>query len=113
MRIPNTHKSIKKFNSLGGLMPVDRVKEWTDFNNKVILHIKNYAIPQYKNEDGDDQIRGFSSADCVQNMKRYLNRYPINARGEMETLRDFIKLAHYAQLAYDIFRKERDLSDFY
>lgn len=92
---------------------IDRIKDWEIFSAKVLTHIKQYTLPQYQNPGGDDQVEHFSSHDCIQNIKRYINRFGTNRRGEAETLRDIIKVAHYAQFAYDKFRKENNLPDTY
>jgi hypothetical protein len=94
-------------------MAIDRIKDWGIFSKKVLKHIEVYTIPQYQNPDGNDQVEHFTSHDCVQNIKRYINRFGSNARGPAESLRDLIKVAHYAQLAYDKVKKENSLSDTY
>jgi hypothetical protein len=92
---------------------IDRINDWKVFSAKVTTHIKEYTIPQYQNPDGDDQVEHFSAHDCIQNIKRYINRFGSNSRGAAETLRDIIKVCHYVQLAYDKFREENDLPDTY
>lgn len=75
---------------------IDRVKEWNMFSNMVLEHVKNYAEEQY-----DDTRAGIETAtDCLKSMGRYIQRYGKGARGEIEQARDFLKLAHYASLAY-------------
>ena len=79
---------------------MDRLKEWREFSKKVELHIENYANVQYGNAGGNEQIDEFSPEDCWQNMQRYYNRRKHNARGEVEALRDLLKVAHYAQVIH-------------
>jgi len=94
-------------------MPVDRINDWKRFSRKVLAHVKGYTIPQYETKEGDDQVERFTSRDCVQNIKRYINRFDTNVRGESETLRDLLKVAHYSQFAYDKFKAEHNLEDVY
>ena len=86
----------------------ERAVDWCRFQCRVFAHIENYTVPQY-GDKSDDQASEFTSQDCVTNIKRYANRFGKNSRGEKEQLLDLIKIAHYAQLAYD--KLDEELKD--
>jgi hypothetical protein len=95
-------------------MPLDRLGDWTTFSKKVLKHIITYTIPQYQNEDNErDQVGAWTADDCMIAIKRYVNRYGKNFRGNQEALRDLIKIAHYAQFTYDKLREELGEPDVY
>jgi hypothetical protein len=81
---------------------IDRVQEWEAFSEMVKIHIKEYTIPQYGNSTDPeiDQVGAWTARDCLQSIMRYINRYGKNARGDVEQMRDFLKIAHYGALAY-------------
>ncbi len=91
----------------------DRLKQWFDFEDQVRLHINTYTREQYGNPDGQEQVETFTATDCWKNIQRYFNRRNANTRGSKEKLRDLIKVAHYAQLAYDKLKAELDEPDVY
>ena len=91
----------------------DRLKQWLDFNEQMRRHILGYTLAQYGNPDGNEQVDSFSVEDCWKEMQRYYNRRHANVRGNQERLRDLIKIAHYAQFAYDKLRAELGESDVY
>ncbi len=95
-------------------MALDRLGDWEEFSRKVQKHILKYTIPQYQNEDGEsDQVGIWTASDCVNAIRRYIGRFDKNSRGEIDQLRDFLKIAHYAQFAYDKYRDEKGLPDVY
>lgn len=72
---------------------------WDTFASIVAMHVAEYSVPQY----GDyptDQLTNYTADDCMKAIQRYANRWGNNARGEDESLRDLLKIAHYAQTAY-------------
>jgi hypothetical protein len=73
--------------------------EWEQFNDEVIAHIASYCIPQYGNAP-DDEVGAWTAKDCMRAIAKYLGRYGKNARGDADQERDFLKIAHYACLAY-------------
>jgi len=74
-----------------------RGDDWREFAEKVADHVENYTVPQYGGK-GEDQVTEWTLEDCALTIKRYVARIGKNARqGEQE--RDFLKIAHYAQLA--------------
>lgn len=91
----------------------NRLFEWLEFNSQVMRHIEQYTMAQYGNKEGNEQVDSFSVEDCFKSMERYFNRRNANVRGNKEKLRDLIKIAHYAQLAYDKLRRELDERDVY
>jgi hypothetical protein len=77
-----------------------RSNDWVIFSLEVHNHINNYTIPQY-GDKGADIASDYTLEDCVRNMARYLARAGKNSRPGQDEL-DFIKIAHYAQMAYTI-----------
>ena len=72
--------------------------EWTGFAHTVADHIENYCVPQY-GDFPDDQMTTASIEDIKHDMQRYINRMGRNSRGTEESIRDMLKLAHYACIA--------------
>ena len=92
----------------------DRINDWKLFSEQMELHLLSYCIPQYFNEDTQtDQVGAWDSATCIENMRRYINRAGKNLRGPKEALRDMLKIAHYAQFAYDKLKDELGEGDVY
>lgn len=71
---------------------------WQEFSNVIETHIENYVLPQY-GDTHEDQAAVYSIEDCVRQMSKYLARFGKNVREDQQEL-DFIKIAHYAQIAY-------------
>lgn len=92
---------------------LDRIRGWDHFKEQVSRHIVQYTIPQYGNDAGNDQASNFTVEDCVQQMLTYINRRNVRVRGNKEAMRDWIKVAHYAQFIYDILQKETGEPDVY
>ena len=90
-----------------------RLDHWARFNSQMNSHIINYTLEQYGNPEGDEQVESFTVSDCWQNIQRYYNRRNSNTRGNIEKLRDLIKVAHYAQLAYDKLKRDLEEEDVY
>ena len=74
---------------------------WIDFQYTVLDHIENYAVPQYGpdiTENSDVQ----GAEDCRKYIAKYLRRAGSERRGRIEELRDLVKIAHFAQMAFDM-----------
>lgn len=91
----------------------DRVSQWLAFSDQELRHIDTYTREQYANPGGQEQIESFTVEDCWKNMERYFNRRHANTRGNVEKLRDLIKVAHYAQICYDKLKAELGETDVY
>lgn len=91
----------------------DRIKQWEGFSFQVSKHIIQYTLPQYGDSEGTEQIEEFSVEDCFQHMTKYINRRKASVRGNKERLRDLLKIAHYANFAYDKLKEELSLEDVY
>lgn len=91
----------------------DRLVQWDAFSEQVKHHIEHYTLIQYGNPAGNEQVDSFSVDDCWKNMERYFNRRNANVRGNVERLRDVIKIAHYCNFIYDKLRDELGESDVY
>lgn len=93
---------------------LNRIYDWELFSQQVRKHIDQYTIPQYQSEDcKTDQVGCWDSQDCITAIKRYINRFGKNIRGNREALRDMLKVAHYAQFAYDKLKQELGEEDVY
>lgn len=79
--------------------------DWIAFSSQVLAHIENYTVPQY-GDKGEDQVTEWSAKERVEQAKKYLNRFSKNQREGQEQL-DFLKAAHYCQLAADKFKEEQ------
>jgi len=77
----------------------NRKTEFEVFAEIVRQHIENYTVPQY-GDAPNDQVQEWTPTECMSSVKRYANRIDSNVRGRQETLRDMLKIAHYACLAF-------------
>ena len=76
-----------------------RGDQWNKFAHIVSHHIEEYTVSQY-GDYPEDQATHFTTDDLVKAMQRYLNRYGRGARGREESIRDILKVAHYAQMLH-------------
>ena len=91
---------------------MDRLGEWTKFSFQVAKHVVTYTIPQYASDNEEaDQAGAWSAAQCVESIRRYVNRFGKGQRGNKEALRDMLKIAHYACIAYFKLRAELNEPD--
>lgn len=95
----------------GETLPVITLRggDWLEFSRKVFDHVEEYTVPQY-GDRGEDAISKWTAKDCIKQVEKYLSRFGRNSReGQQE--RDFLKAAHYIQMAYDKYiedqRKEK------
>jgi len=96
------------------VMPLNRPFDWRKFSDQVDKHIDQYTIPQYQNEDNEtDQVGAWTAEECLISIQRYVNRNKggNNARGVKEALRDMLKIAHYAQFAFDKIKAEHGIEE--
>ena len=75
---------------------------------KIIDHIETYTVPQY-GDKGKDECTNYTVCDCIKQAQKYLARYGRNRREGQQAL-DFIKAAHYIQMAHDKYKEIRDAS---
>ncbi len=87
---------------------LSREEEWEEFSEAVGRHIVDYTIPQYGDAPDDQLAVEWDVSDCMKAIKKYANRVGTNARGEAETLRDMLKVAHYACVAYFKIKGDRN-----
>jgi hypothetical protein len=89
----------------------NRAGLWLIFAGKVAEHIESYTVPQY----GDyptDQLTTMPDAVILANIQRYCNRALSNSRGPEESIRDMLKIAHYAsELWQRLVGEEEDSGD--
>jgi len=84
-------------------MTSDKEIKWARFNGIVEQHIKNYAVNQYGPTVGDsDDLH--TAEDCINYIKKYVARREAARRGRLEVLRDLVKIAHFANLAFDFMK---------
>lgn len=75
-------------------------EEFAKFSVEVLKHIESYSLKQY-GDYPDTFLEETSIKDMIHNTQRYLHRTGTNARGAEESLRDMLKVAHYACLIYN------------
>lgn len=73
-------------------------KDWEQFEDLVLRHIEEYTVPQY-GDKGDDLASDYTPEECMRQVMKYAKRYGRNSRPQ-EQGRDFLKIAHYAQMAW-------------
>lgn len=83
-----------------------RGDDWKAFAEQVLDHIENYTVPQY-GDKGEDQASEWSVEMLIEQTKKYANRYGKNQRAGQEML-DFMKGAHYLQMAMTKFEEDKD-----
>lgn len=82
-----------------------RAQDWGEFSACVRQHIEVYTVPQY-GDKGADQATGYSAADHIKQVQKYLNRHGKNSRPGQDAL-DFLKAAHYLQMAAFAYYEEK------
>jgi hypothetical protein len=87
-----------------------RVDDFENFSKIVVEHIRNYTIPQY-GDAPHDQIQNWTPEQCMDSIKRYVNRFSSNRRGRIEQLRDLAKIAHLAAIIFDKLEPEQEEID--
>lgn len=75
----------------------NRANDWLQFAFKVAKHIENYTVPQYGDRP-NDLAEQWSPKESLDNVERYIKRFGKNSREGQQSL-DFMKMAHYIQLA--------------
>jgi len=83
-----------------------RAEDWKKFANKVETHIEEYTVPQY-GDKGDDIASEYTPEHCINQVKKYSARFGKNSRPGQSKL-DLMKIAHYAQMAYEALENEND-----
>jgi len=73
---------------------------WMQFATTVLEHIESYAVPQY-GPTLSDNPDVTSAEDCRKYIAKYLRRAGSERRGRIEELRDLVKIANFAQFAFD------------
>ena len=86
-----------------------RVTDWLAFADLVSDHIETYTIEQF-GDTPNDQVESWTPAACILAIRKYTERYGKGQRGELEQLRDLLKIAHYAQLAFDKECKDKGIN---
>lgn len=84
-------------------MESEKAFTWSIFAAIVYKHIENYSVPQYGptlSENTDVE----SAEDCRKYIAKYLRRAGSERRGRIEELRDLVKIAHFAQFAFDMMK---------
>lgn len=78
----------------------NRGEEWGRFSKAVSDHIEQYTVPQFGDKPDDQLHTDWTDSDCILAIKKYANRAGKNSRGPEEDLRDLLKIAHYACVAW-------------
>jgi hypothetical protein len=87
-----------------------RGDNWIVFASQVLEHIDMYTVPQY-GDAPDDQVAAWTTEDCLKAVRKYLARHGTGQRGPDDELRDLIKIAHYASLAYEKMASKLNLAE--
>lgn len=82
-------------------MESNKAFRWAVFSATVYKHIENYSVPQY-GPDIKDNVDVADANDCRKYISKYLRRAGSERRGRIEELRDLVKIAHFAQFAFDM-----------
>lgn len=92
--------------------PASRLEEWKQFEVEVFRHIRDYTIPQY-GDMTEDMASTFSKGDIDTQLKKYVTRQCNggNKRGRAENMRDYLKIAHYACIAYMKMKNEEQQTE--
>ena len=77
----------------------NRCLEWKHFSDIVMKHILDYTIPQY-GDSPEDEVESWTPEMCIKAIQKYTKRFETSARGPYEVVRDMLKIAHFACLAY-------------
>ena len=80
-------------------MSSNRFMEWKFFSSIVGQHIEDYTVPQY-GDAPHDEVENWTPDMCVAAMQKYTRRFEASKRGPEETLRDMLKIAHFACITY-------------
>lgn len=76
-----------------------REQEFSFFGGIVQDHIANYTIPQY-GDAPTDELETWTAEQCVKSIGKYVARFESGRRGKLETLRDLVKISHFAAVAF-------------
>ena len=76
-----------------------RELEFATFATLVAQHVANYTIPQY-GDAPNDEVEKWTAEQCVLAIQKYTKRFGSLRRGRLEELRDMVKIAHFACLAF-------------
>ncbi|MHA1481929.1 MAG: hypothetical protein ACTSQA_00640 [Candidatus Heimdallarchaeaceae archaeon] len=82
-------------------MSSERAAQFRLFAFLVECHIEKYTVPQYGDKP-NDIVENFTQEDINTQIKKYTGRINSNARGERDSLRDCLKMAHYACLLHSL-----------
>ena len=78
-----------------------KLAEWDWVSAEVRKHIERYGITQYGDYgDPNETLGPMSAKECVEQIRKYVSRFGRGTRGEVEEMRDLLKIAHYAGVAY-------------
>lgn len=77
----------------------NRVFEWRRFSNIVERHVVDYTVAQY-GDSPNDPVTGWTPEMCMKALEKYVKRFSSNQRGPAETIRDTLKIAHFACILY-------------
>lgn len=80
---------------------------WEDFAWIVFYHVENYSVPQY-GPTLSENIDVTSTEDCLKYIAKYIRRHGSDRRGRIEELRDLVKIAHFAQFAFDLMEPTKE-----
>lgn len=82
-----------------------RGDNWVEFAANVHEHVENYTVAQF-GDYPDDNIETMTAEECIKQVRKYVERFGRNQRGQEDQLRDMLKIAHYASFAWEKIRRE-------
>lgn len=79
----------------------NRGNQWNEFSSEVHKHIENYTVPQY-GDAPNDLASQYSKGDFDMQLRKYITRQANGGgcRGIKNDMLDYLKIAHYASMAY-------------
>lgn len=81
-----------------------RGANWLKISERVLAHIENYTVPQYRDAP-NDAIEGWGIEECFKQVERYLARRNTSMRPKEKAL-DILKSINYLSLALEKMEKE-------
>jgi len=88
----------------------EKGQAWIGFAQLTLRHVENYSVPQY-GPTLSENTDVTSTEDCLKYIAKYLRRHGSDRRGRIEELRDLVKIAHFAQFAFDMMKPTKEEID--
>lgn len=76
-----------------------REVEFYHFSQVVAGHIDKYTVTQYGDAPADE-VESWTPEHCILAIQKYIRRFGVIQRGRVESLRDIVKIAHFAAIVF-------------